>query len=352
MENPLNFDKLISFLPKNYADLCFKTKAIERIREIKTPEELMFYCLNYLYAGCTLKELSAISLLKGCTISNSDFMKRLAKCNDWYKAIIAEMSFPQIFNYTKPAGLENYDFYAADGSDIMSKGKVKQEFHLHYAINIFSLSTGQFKITNQKTGESLTNFKIQPKQVYIADRAYGTKASIKHCLSGGGEIIARLKKDAFIICDESGNKIVLADLLANVTETEVLDLPCFFKDSDKNLVPIRICAVKKTSEAIEKTQEKLRKQEIKKQKSLSEEAKFMNNFIILATSLTQVPAAEILQIYRYRWQVELYFKRLKSILCLGEAPNRKEENIIAWLNGKMLTALLIEQLYTETSFSP
>jgi hypothetical protein len=352
MEYPINFEKLMSFLPKNYTELCFETKAIERIREIKTAEELMYFCLNYLYAGCTLVELSAIALLKDLKISNAAFMKKLAKCNDWYQAIIAEMKSPQIFNYTKPTGLENYNFFAADGSDVVSKGTSKQEFHLHYAINIFSLSTGQFKITDQKTGESLTNFAVKPREVYIADRAYGTKTSIEHCLSGGGEIIARLKKDAFLLFDEGGNKIVLANLLANVTETEVLDLHCFFEGSDKNLVPIRICAVKKTPEEIKKTQEKLRKQEIKKQKPLSEEAKFMNNFIILATSLTQIPAADIFQIYRYRWQVELYFKRLKSILCLGEVPNKKEENIMAWLNGKMLTALLIEQLYAETSFSP
>ena len=58
MEYSLNYDKLMSFLPKNYADLCYTTKAIERKREIKSAEELMFFCLSYLYAGCTLVELT------------------------------------------------------------------------------------------------------------------------------------------------------------------------------------------------------------------------------------------------------------------------------------------------------
>jgi len=33
-------------------------------------------------------------------------------------------------------------------------------------------------------------------------------------------------------------------------------------------------------------------------------------------------------------------------------PNKKEENILAWLDGKMLCALLIELIQSEVNFSP
>jgi IS4 transposase len=45
--------------------------------------------------------------------------------------------------------------------------------------------------------------------------------------------------------------------------------------------------------------------------------------------------SKVLDIYRYRWQVELYFKRLRSILDFGELPKKIEESIFAWLNGKL-----------------
>ena len=46
--------------------------------------------------------------------------------------------------------------------------------------------------------------------------------------------------------------------------------------------------------------------------------------------------------YRLRWQVELAFKRLKSLLGLGELPARRPELARAWLNAKLVLALLVE----------
>ena len=42
-------------------------------------------------------------------------------------------------------------------------------------------------------------------------------------------------------------------------------------------------------------------------------------------------AAEMVSLYRYRWQVEIYFKRLKSILDFGHVPLRREDSIHAWV---------------------
>lgn len=47
-----------------------------------------------------------------------------------------------------------------------------------------------------------------------------------------------------------------------------------------------------------------------------------------------------------------YFKRLKSILDYGELPKKTEDSIFAWLNGKLMIALLIEKLLGRATFSP
>ena len=61
---------------------------------------------------------------------------------------------------------------------------------------------------------------------------------------------------------------------------------------------------------------------------------------------------EVLETYRLRWQVECYFKRLKSIIDFGEMPKKREDSILSWLNGKIMVALLIEMLLSTKSFSP
>ena len=57
--------------------------------------------------------------------------------------------------------------------------------------------------------------------------------------------------------------------------------------------------------------------------------------------------------YRRRWQIELAFKRLKSLLQLGHLRKTDPEGAKAWLQGKLLAACLIEQLIlTGERFSP
>jgi len=52
----------------------------------------------------------------------------------------------------------------------------------------------------------------------------------------------------------------------------------------------------------------------------------------------------MLQLYRCRWQIELAFKRMKSIMGLGHLPQKDLESCRAWLHGKLFTSLLVERI--------
>ena len=65
-----------------------------------------------------------------------------------------------------------------------------------------------------------------------------------------------------------------------------------------------------------------------------------------------MPACEVLSLYRMRWQIELAFKRLKSIFHYNEMPARKPENIRTWFYGTMLLAALCEALVNTGRFPP
>jgi IS4 transposase len=78
-----------------------------------------------------------------------------------------------------------------------------------------------------------------------------------------------------------------------------------------------------------------------------------NECVVVVTSLPHsVTADEVLETYRWRWQVEIPFKRLKSILDFGGLPKKNPAASEAWLNGKILVALFIEAFIAKASFSP
>jgi IS4 transposase len=83
------------------------------------------------------------------------------------------------------------------------------------------------------------------------------------------------------------------------------------------------------------------------------ETAFLSHYIVLATTLSpEISCEEVLEIYRFRWQVELVLKRLKSILDFGELPKKSEKSSLAWLNAKLMVALLFEGFTASACFSP
>ena len=93
--------------------------------------------------------------------------------------------------------------------------------------------------------------------------------------------------------------------------------------------------------------------ESKKQMKLSDETIFTHSYMFVITSLpAEISAAEILSCYCLRWQVELVFKRLKSLLQLGNIPTKTEEAGEVWMNRKILLSLLTEKYLGDIDFSP
>ena len=117
----------------------------------------------------------------------------------------------------------------------------------------------------------------------------------------------------------------------------------------------RICALRKSKEAINRARRQVEFTCQRKQKPISEGALEASEYICLFTTVPshELSTMQALEAYRSRWQIELCFKRLKSLLGLGHLPKQDPERAKAWIQGKLFCALLIERFvsYAE-AFSP
>lgn len=159
-------------------------------------------------------------------------MKRFIKCNEWFQWITKNIRPCRVINYQLPETLKPYHVVAIDASDVYTKGAVKQAWHLHYCVDLFSLNCSQFKITEENTGETLKNFTIQEKDLIIADRAYATITGIEYCLKNGGDFIFRIKNKPFNLYNENKEKILLTDWLGTLKD-DASEITVYFKDSKK-----------------------------------------------------------------------------------------------------------------------
>ena len=114
-------------------------------------------------------------------------------------------------------------------------------------------------------------------------------------------------------------------------------------------LPLRLIVQRKTPQATEAARDTLRRDASRKQKVLDPRSLLAAEFIILATSLPAegYPAEEVLAVYRLRWQIELAFKRLKSLLRMDRIPTRTERASRSWLTAHLIMALLCDDLSQE-----
>jgi hypothetical protein len=343
--------RLLRELPDHYEEECMKQCAVRRWRGVKSPADLMLLILIHLMNGTSLLETSIIAhTAKLGEMSDVAFMKRLAQCKDWFASICASLISRSMEDYEQPSWLSGKTVVAADASDVVEKGRSRRTYRFHYMLDVFKMAGLQTKITAQSVGESLLNFDISPDMLVIADRMYSNVKGMTHCLNVGADFILRMRKNSFKTCDDGGNKLDLLSIFKHLKTGEHTELKAFAVSKDGTSVPVRICAKRKTPEQIEKTMKKLKL--LERKGTITDEAKMFNEYIVLVTSLgDSVSAEQVLETYRLRWQVEIYFKRLKSILDFGELPKKRPENSLAWLNGKLMVALLIESVIAK-SFSP
>ncbi|NMQ21241.1 IS4/IS5 family transposase [Candidatus Competibacter phosphatis] len=119
---------------------------------------------------------------------------------------------------------------------------------------------------------------------------------------------------------------------------------------DRIVVPGWVCAIRKTEEAIRIAHDKIRKEAARKGKQVQPQTLKFAQYVIVFTTFPELtfPASEVLEWYRIRWQVELVFKRFKSLAQLGHLPKYDDESAKAWLYGKLLVALI----HHATAISP
>jgi hypothetical protein len=106
----------------------------------------------------------------------------------------------------------------------------------------------------------------------------------------------------------------------------------------------RVCAIRKSEEAIKKAHRRIERRASKKQIKTKDETWEYAKYVAVFTTELASPKETILEWYRVRWQIELSFKRLKSLAQLGHLPKYDAKSARAWLYGKLFVALLTQKL--------
>jgi hypothetical protein len=209
-------------------------------------------------------------------------------------------------------------------------------------------------VTDAGVGESLTHFDIREGDVIMADRGFAKRPSLRYAVQRKADVVLRASLSNLPLHDRQGGPLDLFPLLHELAIGEAADWPaCVRDDIGAPPIAVRVCAYKKTTAQTQATRQAIEQEARKKGRSVRPETLEAAGYVIVVTTLAEPTAAAIMEFYRRRWQIELAFKRLKSLLQLGHLKKTDKRGAQAWLQGKLLVACLIEKLIlTAERFSP
>jgi hypothetical protein len=356
IQNDDNWQTLIRLLPNGWEQKAIELKAILRFRNIPSVQALLRILFIHLAEGCSLRETAARAEQgRIANVSDVALLKHLKASSDWLQWIACNL-LENLGGITqKPEWLKKYNVRIFDASVITEPGSTGTDWRLHYSLELFGLTCDYLEISSPQKGEKLSNFPINKRDLIIADRAYGYSPGLAHVIDHGGDFIIRLKNKAITLKNKDKSTFQLLSNLQKLSFGEFGDWEVYFDLPNKKRQKLRLIAIKKSPEAAANSIKRAKREMSKRQRTLSPETIALHNYFFLITSVSNksLSACQILQLYRMRWQIELAFKRLKSILGLGHLPKTDPESAKAWLYGKLVVALLADMIVKAgRDFSP
>lgn len=342
-------------LPAGWQAQAKQLGALRRCRVFGNASTLLRVMLIHLVDGCSLRE-TAVRAEQGGLVSVSDvaLLKRLKHCQEWFRWMADGLMRQWMMVLGQKLWSERRRVRVVDGSVITEPGATGSTWRLHYSVSLPSLQCDQVQVTGPAIGEAFQRYKIQAGDLLIGDRGLAQRKGIRYVVSNGGDVIVRLNLTNVPLIDCAGRRFDLLERLQALPVTAVGDWPVRMIDK-LGQVAGRVCAIKKSRQATMQAEKRARRKGSKEGRTVQPETLQAAGYIFVFTTLQaqQATAEAILEMYRGRWQVELAFKRLKSILMMGHLKKTDPEGAKAWLQGKLLAAVLIEALIAAGErFSP
>lgn len=338
-------------LPAGWEHKARELGAFQRRRGIDSAATLLRVLLMHLSHGCSLRQTAVRAAQGGLAqVSDVALLNRLRSCGDWFGWMVE-----QLVGAVVPAGREilpGRRLRLVDGSIVCEPGATGSTWRLHYAIDLATLRCDEAHVTPVTEGETFKRFQVRTGDVLVGDRGLAHRDGIGHVLAHGGDVLVRLNLDNVPLQGPGGEPFALLPPLRQLTYGQAGDWRAQMREG-QGLVTVRICALKKSAQQTRRAQDKLRKQAKKRQRQLKPETLEAAGYVVVLTTLLDEAADRIMELYRARWQIELAFKRLKSLLQMGHLKKTDPQGAKAWLQGKLLVAALIERLIAiGERFSP
>jgi len=342
-----------ALLPTGWREEAREQKAFRRARYIQDPGDvlrlLLFHAVN---AGGLRDTVVQASVAGLASMSDVALLKRMRTSVSWLRWIASELCGAFRDRPRLPGGLR---LRAVDSTTIEGPANTTSEWRLHYTLDLQTLECDWHELTSTQVAEALERAPVSPGDVLIGDRNYLRADGVRAVVQLGGHVLVRTRWNPRCFVDGDGNDVAVLPLVRRLRVGRVGQWPISIQATDGTPIPGRIVAIKLPKPVADRAVRRLKRRAAKQQRRLDARSIEAAQYVVLFTTLPQglLDAQGVADLYRFRWQIEIAFKRLKQLLRIGQLPHRDPAAAQSWILSKVIVALLLELLYRRsTAISP
>lgn len=344
---------LREWLPQDLDELAKRTKFIRRSSGRIDSELWLRLILMHVAGGLSLEQtMLRAAELGWAHLSAVALFKRLRNA----QAMLNELCSHVLSQQRRLLGQSEswpsqWRIRLIDATDVQEPGSRGTDWRIHYSLRLPQMICDHCQVTDRHGGKRLGRFSFAPNDLVVADRGYSSRAGVSHVLESGAAVLLRWNPVTFPLEMKSGAGGSILTWLRDLPGHQCGETAVVFRHYGR-LYPMRLCAVRKGRLVAQRAREKVSCKAPRRGRQLREETLAYADYIMVLCSVprTRLSAAQALGLYRGRWQIELTFKRLKSLLDAGHVPKESDASACAWMQAKVLTALLIERTLLEGEF--
>jgi hypothetical protein len=308
--------------------------------------------LMHVAGGLSLEQTTVRAKELGwAEITDVALLKRLAQAYAWLVDLTEYLLSEQRRQLDPRDWSCAYRLRVIDATDITEPGSIGTDWRLHYSIRLPELVCDHYELTDCHGGEKLGRFGFEPGELVLVDAGYSHRGGVAHLLEAGAQVLGRWNALGFPLEHPSGRALAPLSQLRSLALGQCAEWPVQFRDGPA-VYRLRLCALRKSPEDTEQARRKLFYNATRKGKRADPLALRLCAYVLLLTSVSPevLSTQAVLDLYRGRWQIELVFKRFKSLLGGGHVPKTSDASALAWMQAKILIALLLERVLLEGHF--
>lgn len=340
---------LLSYLPSDYERLAVEHRLLNMQwsnSKLKHADELLQLILLHAGADLPLRQtVATVAESGGPCVTQVYLHQKMRRAQPFLAALVERMTTEMERN-ASPERWGGMEMLCLDGTVVCGPGAEGTDARIHAVLRLHDLRVCAVHVTDPSGGETLRRFTWMPGQLVIVDRGYSNARGIAHVVADGADVLVRLNRGALPLYDSAGERIDILEICRALPGQRVVEHDAHLaRDDAPNAAAIhgRLIAVrlpeKEAAEARERVQREYGR-------DASPEQIEAAGYVVLFTTTraSQLSASRCVAAYRLRWQIELQFKRWKSLCNFDRLPNYRDDTIRSWLTAKVLLGLLLDRI--------